>query len=182
MLEKYSKNHNLHFRRIPEDFGKTDFEGKLSNLLQDYLKIQGDFPDTDQIYIMNSNSVSKNRLPQNILVMFTHKKTRYTIMNKQRGSTLMIHGISPSHKKERISFSQANFAEKRGNISLENPICTRSFIIYRQKKNFHLRTSGIPCRKTDWKNTWGLQKFKVKEDSDMEERKLDETVFKQKWT
>lgn len=65
---------------------KTDLED-FRILLQEHFKMKGSFPEIDQIYRNNSRGASENKLPWNILVKFTQKKTRYFIWNKLRNST-----------------------------------------------------------------------------------------------
>lgn len=50
---------------------KIDPEEGFRKLLQEHSKIEGDFPDIDQIY--RSRFASKNELPWDILVRFIHK-------------------------------------------------------------------------------------------------------------
>ncbi|XP_060112426.1 uncharacterized protein LOC132584539 [Heteronotia binoei] len=84
ILETQHRSNNLRFRGISEDFGRQNLEEKFRELLQDYLKIQGNCLDFDQIFRVNSKSAFMNQLPRDIFVRFSHKKTRDAILRKQR--------------------------------------------------------------------------------------------------
>lgn len=58
----------LHVRvsGIPEDFGKEDLERHFKNVIQDYLKIGGDFPDNKQIFRKNSMFAQRRKVPHNL--------------------------------------------------------------------------------------------------------------------